>query len=831
MRKAVIMAGGFGTRLRPLTMSIPKPMVPLANRPMMGHIVELLKKHGIRDVVSLLYFQPEHITSYFGDGSQAGITMQYMLAEADFGTAGSVKNAESFLDDTFVIISGDVLTDFDLSKAVAYHKEKGAMATILLTRVPQPLQYGIVMTDGEGRITRFLEKPSWGEVFSDTINTGIYILEPSVLDLIPAKTEFDFSKDLFPLMLKKGLPLYGYVADGYWKDIGNLNEYQLAHADVLAGRVHVNIPGERCDSSVCGNNLELAPSAHLSGLVALGDNVVIGDGVRLTNCVIGDNCVIGAGSRLSDTVLWGDVQVGDFADLSNSVVCNDVVIGSHAIILDNVFVAEECVIGDHAKLLANVKLWPRKTVESHAVLTRSLVQEERWARDLFADARISGISNIDMNPEFGAKLGAAIGTAIGSHTIVLASRDEDKISRIMKRAITAGLMSVGVNIHDLQTTSIPQSRQELLTGKYVAGFHVRRSPSHPDKTDIILFGRDGRDIPLSGTKSIERYFFGEDIRRVNYEHVGRLNFPERSVGMYIDRFIATVDAELIRNRQYKLLVDYSFGLTSTVFPQILGELKCHVLSMNNYVDASHFADPLTAVLDESATIMRSLGYEIGFKLDPGGEKIALVDERGIWYTALRLLSIVTKLFLDTHRNMEPYVIAVPVQATQEIEMIARDYNVEVRRIRNSHSSMMDATKDEAVKFVGGTRGGFIFPEFLVASDGMFTACRILEMIARTGHQLSELDRTLPKRHQASVAIFCPWEAKGTVMRRAMEHSEGKERLLVDGVCVVEGTHTVLLVPDKEESTFWVTAEADTADEAVALRTQYAALVEQWKSNN
>jgi len=292
MRKAVIMAGGFGTRLRPLTMSIPKPMVPLANRPMMGHIVELLKKHGIRDVVSLLYFQPEHITSYFGDGSQAGITMQYMLAEADFGTAGSVKNAESFLDDTFVIISGDVLTDFDLSKAVAYHKEKGAMATILLTRVPQPLQYGIVMTDSEGRITRFLEKPSWGEVFSDTINTGIYILEPSVLDLIPAKTEFDFSKDLYPLMLKKDLPLYGYVADGYWKDIGNLNEYQLAHADVLAGRVHVNIPGERCDSSVCGNHLELAPSAHLSGLVALGDNVVIGDGARLTNCVIGDNCVI-----------------------------------------------------------------------------------------------------------------------------------------------------------------------------------------------------------------------------------------------------------------------------------------------------------------------------------------------------------------------------------------------------------------------------------------------------------------------------------------------------------------------------------------------------------
>ena len=214
MKKAVIMAGGFGTRLRPLTMSVPKPMVPLANKPMMGHIVDLLKRHGVSDMVSVLYFQPEHITNYFGDGSGHGIHMEYITAEADYGTAGAVKNAQEKLTERFIIISGDVLTDFDISAAVKFHEEHKAMATIVLTRVPQPLQYGIVMTSEEGRITRFLEKPSWGEVFSDTINTGIYILEPEVLDLIPAKTEFDFSKDLYPLMLQKQLPLFGYVAQG-----------------------------------------------------------------------------------------------------------------------------------------------------------------------------------------------------------------------------------------------------------------------------------------------------------------------------------------------------------------------------------------------------------------------------------------------------------------------------------------------------------------------------------------------------------------------------------------------------------------------------------------
>ncbi len=828
IRKAVIMAGGFGTRLRPLTMSIPKPMVPVANRPMMEHIVELLKVHGIRDVVSLLYFQPEHITEYFGEGSAHDIDMRYMLAEADFGTAGSVKNAQNFLDERFIIISGDVLTDIDIAKAVEFHKQRGAMATIVLTRVAQPLQYGIVMTDDDGKITRFLEKPSWGEVFSDTINTGIYILEPEVLDLIPPKTEFDFSKDLFPMMLKRELPLFGYIADGYWKDIGNLHEYQLAHDDVLAGKVKVHFAGERCDSSVCGKNLQISPSAELEGLVVIADNVVIGDHARITNCVIGEGSIIGAGAVLEGTVLWEGVNVGDLAELRHAVVCSDTTIGSMASVGENVIIAEECVIGNDARLVSGVKLWPRKVVESHAIVTRSLVQEERWSRELFTDARITGIANIEVNPEFGAKLGAALGTALGAGTVVIASRDDDPTSRIIKRTITAGLMSAGIHVSDLQTTSIPQTRQELHSGKYVAGFHVRRSPRKPGHTDIILFGKDGRDIPLSQTKTIERYFFGEDIKRVEFTNVGRLAFPERSTAMYIERFLSAIKGDIVRQRQFKLLVDYSFGLASNVFPQILGELKCRTLAMNNYLDSSHVADPLGEVLDESATIMRSLGYEIGFKIDPGVEKIALVDERGIWYTSLRLLTIVTKLFLETTKDTQPFKIAVPVQATEEIELVAADYNVEVVRIRNSHSAMMEATKDPAIMFVGGTRGGFIFPEFLAASDGMYSACRILEMIAVSGYQLSELDKVLPKRHQSTVSVPCPFELRGTVMRKAMEHSENMERLLVDGVRISANGVTVLLAPDKEEALFTITAEANDATVAAATRDSYAALVSRWR---
>ncbi len=831
MRKAVIMAGGFGTRLRPLTMSIPKPMVPLANKPMMAHIVELLKRHGITNMVSVLYFQPEHITNYFKDGADFGISMEYITAEADFGTAGAVKNAQTKLGERFIIISGDVLTDFDITAALRFHEERKALATIVLTRVPQPLQYGIVMTNEDGRITRFLEKPSWGEVFSDTINTGIYILEPEALDLIPEQTEFDFSKDLYPLMLRKELPLYGYVAQGYWKDIGNLAEYQLANADVLAGRVHVELPGEKCDSSFCGSNVDIDPSAHLDGLVILGDNVKIGANAYLNNCVIGNNVTVGKRCRLIGSVIWDNTTLGDGVELANDVVCNNVTVGAQVSMLDNVFVAEECVIGEGARLLSNIKLWPRKTVESDAVVTRSLVREERWSRELFTDARISGLSNIDLTPDFGAKLGASIGTALGTGTLVVASRDDDEVSRIMKRSITAGLMSVGVSVSDLQTTSIPQTRQEMHTGRYVAGFHVRRSPRHVDQTDIIMFGKDGRDIPLAQTKSIERYYYGEDIRRVPPANVGRLTFPERSTSMYVERVLSLVNTELVWQRRFRILVDYSYGLAANVMPQILGELKVRVLAMNNYVDASHFADPLQTSLDESAQIMRSLGYELGIKIDPGAERLVLIDERGISYTSQRLLTMMTKLFVDTHVHREPYVIAVPVQATQEIEKVVEGHHIQVRRIRNSHGGMMEATRDEAVLFVGGTRGGFIFPEFLSASDGMFTVCRLLEMIAQTGYSLSDLDRTLPKRHLATASVSCQWENKGTVMRRAMEYSEGLQRLLIDGVKIMDGSVSVLLVPDREEARFNIHAEADAPELAERELERYTTLVTQWRDGN
>ena len=270
--KAVVMAGGEGTRLRPLTSNQPKPMVPIVGRLCMEHIVALLKLHGIEDVLVTLAFMPQAVRTYFGDGEAFGVRMQYSVEESPAGTAGSVGLAAEALDDTFLVISGDALCDVDLSALVEFHKERGASVTIGLKSVENPLEFGIVVCDDEGRIERFLEKPSWGQVFSDTINTGIYVLEPEVLRHVPDDRPYDFSKELFPLLLEMGRPLYGYVMDGYWQDIGNLDQYRQANFDALDEEVRLDVPGIKLRGDVwLGEGVELDDVERVTGPAFVGN--------------------------------------------------------------------------------------------------------------------------------------------------------------------------------------------------------------------------------------------------------------------------------------------------------------------------------------------------------------------------------------------------------------------------------------------------------------------------------------------------------------------------------------------------------------------------------
>jgi mannose-1-phosphate guanylyltransferase/phosphomannomutase len=832
--KGVIMAGGFGTRLRPLTCNTPKPMVPVMNKPMMHHIVALLRKHGITDILSTLFYQPEAITSYFGDGSRHGVNMAYVKADADYGTAGSVRNAVDGITERILVISGDVLTDFDLTDALRFHEAKNARATLLLTRAANPLQFGVVMTGEDGKISRFLEKPTWGEVFSDTINTGIYILEPDVIGMIPYREEFDFSKDLFPMLLRQDAGLYGYIASGYWRDIGNLNEYQDAHQDAIGGVVQIGIDGERNGSLIVGEGTRLdMDSLEAGGTVILGRNCSLGEGVKISRSIVGDNCTIGSGSIIRNSVIWNDVVIGHNTDLTSDVIGSRVSIGEKATIAENVFVGDACWIGRGASLSSNIKLWPEKVVEEGAVLTRSLVWEDKWLRELFADSRVTGLSNIEMNPEFGAKLGAAYGAFIGPGKIVVTSRDSDNVSRMMNRALICGLMSTGINVYDLRATSIPVLRHELANGKEAGGIHVRRSPTDKNLTDIVFFDANGKDLPTSKTKGIERLFFGEDYSRSPQEKVGGISFPERATEDYRQKFLSSIDSAAVSKRRFKIVIDYSNGVAATIFPMVLGFFDCQVVAINAHLDPKKLTrDPyeFEYSLKQLSHIVTSLKYDLGALIDAGGEKLYMVNEQGGIIDSNRLLTIVSSLFLETHPNAK--AIAVPITSTGEVDLIARKRGVKVIKTRNSHLAMMEAAASKEAQFVGGTKGGFIFTDFFFATDAMYSVARILEMMVKAGKLLGEVETGLPKLFRSKRNVNCSWEHKGKVMRKIMKDSENADRDLVDGIRIYfnggAGGSSVLLIPDKERPLFHISAEAGDQTTANDLVSRYEQKVIQWR---
>lgn len=832
--KVLIMAGGLGTRLRPLTVDYPKPMVPVVNKPMMVHIIELLRKHGFNDMYSVLYYQPEMIKNYFEDGSSFGVTMNYVDALEDYGTAGSIKNAEKDIKETFVVISGDVLTDFDISEAIAYHRKKKALATMVLTRVANPLAYGVVITGKDGRIERFLEKPVWGEVFSDTINTGIYILEPSIFEYIPEHKEFDFSRNLFPHLLENKLALYGYIANGYWKDIGDLAEYRQAHHDILTGKVQVNIPGTKLNTIGrdiwIGEDSEVDKNAVLRGGVVIGKNCNIRAGAEIVNSVIGDNTQIEEGARIYNSVVWENVHIGRKAELKENIVCNGVDIRSRAFLQDGVVVADECVIGEDARIRANVKLWPHKMVEDGATLSSSLVWGERWSKRLFGDYGISGLANIEMTPEFVAKVGAAYGAYLGKGATVITSRDSHKASRMINRAFICGLLSSGVHVKDMRAVPIPLLRYNVGKEGEKGGIHVRKSPYDSQIIDIKFFDVGGIDLSFKKEKSIEQLFFREDFRRAKVEDTGELSFPGRVIEDYKEGFLNALDEKTIRQAQVKVVIDYAFSDAATLFPSLLGTLGCEVTALNANIDPTKItksAEEFQYAWKRLAEATVALRADIGFMLDTGAEKVFLVDEKGKVISDEEALVLITTLVLKSKRNAQ---IAVPVTAPKIIEDIVKKYHGTMARTKTTPRAITEQALRREQDLLCDNMGGFIFPYFLGAFDAMFSIAKIIELLAKQNIRLSQLKEELPEVKVRKEKVPCVWSAKGTVMRNLIQDAKdaSEHYELIDGVKIFHDDYWVLLLPDPDKPFFYIYVEADAKAIGDEVIKKYKNKILEWQ---
>ncbi|UCF88444.1 MAG: NTP transferase domain-containing protein [bacterium] len=809
--KAVVMAGGYGTRLRPLTIKRPKPMMPVAGRPMLEHIVRLLVRHGFRRILMLTYFFPETIEEHFGDGRDFGAQITYHQdPPGGLGTAGAVRGVSEVIDGPFLIISGDVITDFDLTHAWEFHREREEMATMVLTRVHNPLPFGVVITDEDDQVTRFLEKPTWGEVFSDTINTGIYIMEPEILDRIPEGVSSDFSRDIFPRLLDDGQPLGAYVAQGYWKDVGNAVEYLQLHREISAGTISLDIPGDMkvLDEAVLylGKGAQVSEEAWFSGTVVLGDGVKVSDGCRIRDSFLGHGVTVEPNVRMRSSVVWNDALIGRGCFVAGSVIGSRTQVRIRANIEEGSVISEDCIIGRGSIIQAGVRIWPEKVVEDGAVLSNDFIWGSRWRGTLFTGGIISGLANREITPEFAARLGASFGALFPEHSTVSLSRGIHRSSRMISEAISSGILSVGVGVHEASVIPIPVARHLIRAEGDVGGMHVRRTPTDPEILEIRLFGEDGRELSASQRGEIDRLFFRMDFRRASIENSGSILAPEYGSESYEKAFLKNLDLTAVSRSRMRLIVDYAFGTTIKILPALLGRTGAEVVSLNSHIDEERVirtTRQFDRAVGQVSEYVQKLEANLGAILSTNGETLTLIDERGRWIDGGKMLQI---LALLAFRMNPGCTVAVPANASGNLEKLALEHDASVIRTPISTSAILDAAYSGSAFLAGNLEGGVAFPDFHPSFDAMFCLLKTMEMMVASGARLGDLVDSLPEAYLQHSIVPCAWEAKGQVMRTLIEEL-GEETKAIEGVRLEDDDGWVLIYPSSNHACFHIYGES------------------------
>ncbi len=829
--RAVVMAGGEGTRLRPMTANQPKPLLPVVNRPIMEHVLRLLRRHGVDETVVTLQFLAAHVRAYFGDGDELGMHLSYATETTPLGTAGSVKNAQDALrHDPFLVISGDALTDIDLTALMAYHRKRGALVTVALKSVPNPLEFGIVITSDDGRIARFLEKPTWGQVFSDTVNTGIYVMEPEVLDHVPTGEPVDWSGEVFPKLVAAGAPVFGHVVAGYWEDVGTIDSFLRAQADVLDGKVDVEIGGFEVSPGVwVGRDADVHPEAVLTGPLVVGDYTKIEAGAELREfTVIGSNVVVKPGAFLHRAVVQDNAQIGPQTNLRGCVIGKSTDVLRAARIEEGAVIGDECVIEEEAFVSHDVKVYPFKTIEAGAVVNTSVIWESRGQRSLFGPRGVSGLVNVEITPELVVRLGSAYATTLRKGSTVTTARDGSRAARALKRAVTSALTASAIDVRDLEVAPMPLVRFDVRSSDAAGGVVIRATEGDAERVDIIFLDSEGSDLSSAVQRKLDRVVSRQEFRRAFPDEIGELRFPARTAGSYARDLLDRVDTSGLSEADLKIVIDADGGAASLVLPTLLGHLGVDALTVNGRLDETFPAGPPGArqrALDRLGELVASSRAAFGVRFDHTGERITIVDERGDLIDDERALLVFLDLVASENRGAE---VALPVTTTRVADQVTRFHGLTVRRTSLSAADLTRAAGEANVVFAADGRGGFVVPEFAPAIDGVAAFVKLAALVARTRLPLSAIDARIPAISVLRRSVATPWAAKGTVMRRVVESVDPDGGCTIDttdGVRVVQPDGSwVLVLPDPAEAVTHLWAEGCATTDAGQLLQRWGAVV-------
>lgn len=756
MIKAVIPAGGEGSRLRPLTCDLPKPMMRLCGRPVLEYILDLLCRHGFTHAALTLGYLPNRIIEHFPNGSYCGMTLDFVTEPYPLGTAGSVRLACDACDEEILVISGDALCDFNLTKAIALHRSRHADATILVKQVDDPREYGLIICDEAGRITAFLEKPSYTQAISDLANTGIYILSRRALEMIPTDHPYDFAQDLFPAMLQQGMLLLCCRDDGYWCDIGDLHTYRQCQRDLLDGKVDCTIhakqdaDGNRFADAIPQGSYTIFPPVYIGQNVIIGDSCVIEAG-----SIIDDGCFLAPNARVRSSVILPGAYIGQGARLTGALAAAGSRIKANAMLFEGCVVGAGAVIGERTTVSAEVKIWNGKTVPDGIQLSDH-VKIGQARQCLFDDRGISGQVGLELTPEFCARLGVALGSLYANARIGL-GYDTHRSSAVLASALAAGIRSADSDVLDFGETFPAQFAFSVGFTSLPAGIFLCGG----DQACLHLMGAGGlpADRPLE--RRLESILSRSEFARCRGEQMGDLVPIDGMDKLYRSRLVRCAPAGLD-------------GLTATV------------------------RSPSSAVRETLQAVLRQLGCEeddtLTLELPAEGDRVSIHTADHGDIPAHKIFSVCASKWMGQGNPA-----AVPFSAPRVLDEIAKQAGQKLLR----YALCPADDSDDKARAMAASQ---LWPQ-----DGLLQSVMFLHFLRETG-DLPTLMRCLPQYQMASRTLTI----KGSIpalMRKLSGEQNGR---ITEGVLLHHNGGAALIRPAKSGTRIHILAESYSSETASEL---------------
>lgn len=767
--KAVILAGGEGTRLRPISLGRPKGMTPLLGKPVIEHLIGLLRRHNVTQICVALGHRDRMIKEYFKDGARFGVQLTYRTEEVPLGTAGSVKNCADFLDGEDVLVLGaDSVCDLDLTTAMNFHREKDALATLLICRHPRPLEYGMVLADDQGRVEQFLEKPSWGQVVTNMVNTGIYVLSPSVLDRVPAGEERDFGRDVFPAMMESGEALCACPTEGYWRDMGDCESYLECACDALSGKVKLDMGLEQRQPGVWSAN-PIPEGASVIPPCWLGTETYVGSG-----SLIGPHVVLDRGSRVGTRSLVQrsvlmDARVGDRATLYGAVLCRGSRTGDETVLNEGVVLGENALVKDRAVLMERVRLWPGRTAQESSRLTHSVTAGGQLGPLRFGDGGvIRGTLGEDLGPE--ALL--ALGRALGSEGKVALGSFGGLGAQMLLRSAASGITAAGGTAlyHDMECAAqaawLGESHQ-LPVSLFIE--------QDGEKVYLHLFDSWGLPLGRGRERKLEHILLRGEPALSVAQRVGCCERLPTGPGEYAADAARRANLHRVSLRTVRVAVTGQTPADRAI-RLVLEKLGCQV----------------------SDQWKRGIPAFTGRH---GGLRLSARDESGALLSPQQLLAMVALVELENGGGR----LAVPDDASAALELIAAGFDKKVLRLGRD-----------------GEQARQLYRTLPWLRDAAFAAARLCARMAVTGERLEQLCAKTPR--------FSSWKRevpltrdRGEVMRE-LTRQAGRDAAAGEGLRLRSRGGWVYLVPLTRRAAVKVVAEGPDLEMAAELCDFYAAQV-------